>query len=98
ELTQGKYAPSLRRATATQIYEAMATGPENMPVFSDKQLTPKQKLEVIAYLKNIRSQANPGGVGLGRVGPVTEGMVGWIVGIGLLAWVALWIGGRARYE
>lgn len=95
ELTYGKYAPTLSDATPTQIYEAMITGPENMPVFGDKQLTPTQKLAIINYIRTIKTQADPGGVGLGRVGPVTETVVGWLVGIGFLVIVTIWIGARA---
>jgi ubiquinol-cytochrome c reductase cytochrome c subunit len=94
-LTNGRSAPSLSEATPRQIYEAMITGPENMPVFGDKQLTPDQKLAVINYIRTIKSQADPGGAGLGRVGPVSETMVGWLVGIGILVLVTLWIGARA---
>ncbi len=94
ELTYGKSAPSIN-ATPTQIYEAMITGPENMPVFGDQQLTPDQKLAIIKYIRTIKTQANPGGAGLGRVGPVTETMVGWLAGIGVLVIVTLWIGARA---
>jgi ubiquinol-cytochrome c reductase cytochrome c subunit len=94
-LTYGKYAPSLSDATPTQIYEAMITGPENMPVFGDKQITPDQKLAIINYVRTIKTQADPGGVGLGRVGPVTETVVGWLVGIGVLVIVTIWIGARA---
>ena len=42
-LTYGKYAPALTQSTPTQIYEAMLTGPEAMPVFSDTTITPAQK-------------------------------------------------------
>jgi ubiquinol-cytochrome c reductase cytochrome c subunit len=94
-LTYGKYAPTLSDATPTQIYEAMITGPENMPVFGDKQITPDQKLAIINYVRTIKTQADPGGVGLGRVGPVTETVVGWLVGIGVLVIVTIWIGARA---
>jgi ubiquinol-cytochrome c reductase cytochrome c subunit len=94
-LTNGRYAPSLSEATPRQIYEAMITGPENMPVFGDKQLTPDQKLAVINYIRVIKSQADPGGVGLGRVGPVPETIVGWLAGIGVLVLVTFWIGARA---
>jgi ubiquinol-cytochrome c reductase cytochrome c subunit len=95
DLTYGKYAPSLSKATPRQIYEAMVTGPENMPVFGDRQLTPDQKLAVINYIRTIKSQADPGGAGLGRVGPVSETVVGWLAGIGVLVLVTLWIGARA---
>ena len=94
-LTYGKYAPSLSDATPKQIYEAMITGPENMPVFGDKQITPDQKLAIINYVRTITTQADPGGVGLGRVGPVTETVVGWLIGIGVLVVVTIWIGARA---
>jgi len=95
ELTYGKYAPTLSNATPRQIYEAMVTGPENMPVFGDKQITPAQKLAIINYIRTIKTEANPGGAGLGRVGPVTETIVGWLAGIGVLVIVTIWIGARA---
>ena len=94
-LTYGKSAPSLSGATPTQIYEAMITGPENMPVFGDKQITPDQKLAMIKYVRTLKTQGNPGGAGLGQIGPVPETMVGWVVGIGLLVIVTLWIGAKA---
>ena len=69
-----------------QIYEAMLTGPEAMPVFNDSTITPSEKRDIIAYEKEqTRSSPNPGGFSLGRIGPVTEGLVGWIGGIGALA-------------
>jgi ubiquinol-cytochrome c reductase cytochrome c subunit len=73
----------------------MITGPENMPVFGDKEITPAQKLAIIKYITTVRNEANPGGAGLGRVGPVTETVVGWLAGIGVLVLVTLWIGARA---
>jgi ubiquinol-cytochrome c reductase cytochrome c subunit len=94
-LTYGKYAPSLSQATPKQIYEAMITGPENMPVFGDKEITPAQKLAIISYIRTIKTEPNPGGAGLGRVGPVTETAVAWLVGIGVLVLVTMWIGSRA---
>ena len=93
-LTYGKYAPTLSDATPKQIYEAMITGPENMPVFGDKEITPAQKLAVIKYITEIRDQPNPGGAGLGRVGPVTETAVAWLVGIGGLVIITMWIGSK----
>lgn len=94
-LTYGKYAPSLSDATPKQIYEAMITGPENMPVFGDKQITPAQKLAIIKYIRDIKTQPDPGGAGLGRVGPVTETAVAWLVGIGGLVIITMWIGSKA---
>ncbi|MEY3098587.1 MAG: hypothetical protein RIS32_378, partial [Actinomycetota bacterium] len=37
-----------------------------------------------------------GGAALGRVGPVTEGLVGWVLGLGLLIGVAVWLTAKAR--
>jgi ubiquinol-cytochrome c reductase cytochrome c subunit len=94
-LAHGLYAPSLTNTTPKHIYEAMQTGPSNMPVFGDKTLTPEQKRNIIAALVDLRSQSNPGGNALGRVGPVPEGLVGWLVGIGLCVIAAVWIGAKA---
>ncbi|RKS74646.1 ubiquinol-cytochrome c reductase cytochrome c subunit [Actinomadura pelletieri DSM 43383] len=92
-LTGGKYAPPLSGddVTPTQMYEAMLTGPQAMPVFNDTTLTPKEKQAIIAYLVQTREEPNPGGNGLGRIGPVSEGLVGWLIGIGLLVLAAMWI-------
>lgn len=95
-LTYGKYAPPLNPATPTQIYEAMITGPQAMPVFNDSTITPEQKRDMIAYITHVRSQVDPGGSGLGRIGPVTEGLVAWIAGISLLILAAIWITAKKR--
>lgn len=95
-LTYGKYAPPLKPATPTQIYEAMATGPQAMPVFNDSTITPEQKRDMIAYIVGVRQQRDPGGNGLGRIGPVTEGLVGWVAGISLLVLSAIWITAKKR--
>jgi ubiquinol-cytochrome c reductase cytochrome c subunit len=94
-LTYGKYAPSLSDATPKQIYEAMITGPESMPVFGDQQITPPQKQAIIKYIRTIKTEPDPGGAGLGRVGPVSETVVAWLVGIGGLVIVTMWIGSKA---
>jgi ubiquinol-cytochrome c reductase cytochrome c subunit len=90
-LTYGKYAPPLTQSTATQIFEAMLTGPEAMPVFNNTTITPDQKRDVIAYVTTTRSQANPGGFSLGRIGPVTEGLVAFLGLLLFMVLVALWI-------
>ena len=95
-LTQGKYAPTLMGVDAKHIYEAMITGPQSMPVFSDKTITPEEKLSIIKYLKKAETEKPQGGMALGRVGPVTEGLFGWIVGLGLLIGVAVWLASKAR--
>jgi ubiquinol-cytochrome c reductase cytochrome c subunit len=90
-LTYGKYAPALTQATPTQIYEAMLTGPEAMPVFDDGTLSPENKRDIIAYIVDTRSEANPGGFSLGRVGPVTEGLVAFLGLLLFMVLAALWI-------
>jgi ubiquinol-cytochrome c reductase cytochrome c subunit len=90
-LTYGKAAPPLTAATPTQIYEAMLTGPEAMPVFNDLTITPQEKRDIIAYVTQVRSEPNPGGFSLGRVGPVTEGLVAFLGLLLFMVLAALWI-------
>jgi ubiquinol-cytochrome c reductase cytochrome c subunit len=95
-LTYGKYAPALTEATPTQIYTAMLTGPEAMPVFSDGALNPQAKRDIIAYIVDTRTEPNPGGLSLGRTGPITEGLVIFLGGMGSLVLVAMWITAKRR--
>lgn len=95
-LTYGKFAPSLTVATPTQIYEAMLTGPEAMPVFGDGTVSPAAKRDIIAYITQTRTEPNPGGLSLGRIGTVTEGLVIWLGGLGFLVLIAMWITAKRR--
>ena len=95
-LTQGKYAPTLMGVEPKHIYEALITGPQSMPVFSDKTLTPAEKLSIIKWIKAAEAEPALGGASLGRVGPVTEGLLIWTLGIGLLIGVAVWLAMKAR--
>jgi ubiquinol-cytochrome c reductase cytochrome c subunit len=94
-LSSGKWAPGLYEATDRQIYAAMLTGPQNMPVFGDNQLTPEEKKQVIAYVQNLAEDRDPGGWGIGRLGPVTEGLAIFLVGMVLLIFTTLWIAGKS---
>jgi ubiquinol-cytochrome c reductase cytochrome c subunit len=94
-LSGGKAAPSLNDSSDLEIYTAMLSGPENMPVFGDNQLTPEEKRSIIAYVQTMNSQADPGGAGVGRMGPVAEGLVIWVVGIGVLMFGIFWMGSKA---
>lgn len=93
-LTYGKFAPPLTASTPTQIYEAMLTGPEAMPVFNNTTITPQEKRDIIAYVVQTRSEPNPGGFSLGRVGPVTEGLVVFLGLLLFMVFAALWITAR----
>jgi ubiquinol-cytochrome c reductase cytochrome c subunit len=95
-LTFGKFAPPLTASTPTQIYEAMLTGPEAMPVFNDTTVTPSEKRDVIAYVTATRAQGNPGGFSLGRIGPVTEGLVAFLGLLFFMVLAALWITAKHR--
>lgn len=94
-LTDGKYAPSLEGSSAKHMYEAMLTGPQSMPVFSDDVLEPEQKRSIIKFVKATEEEPNPGGLSLGRLGPVTEGLFVWVVGIGALVGAAVWLGAKS---
>jgi ubiquinol-cytochrome c reductase cytochrome c subunit len=94
-LTRGKYAPNLDGTSPTHIYEAMLTGPQSMPVFDDRTLTPQDKRDIIAYLKTTEQQPTPGGFSLGFLGPVNEGLVAWVVGIASLIGCAVWLGAKS---
>ena len=96
-LSSGKWAPALHDASAETLYAAMLTGPQNMPVFGDNELTPDQKREIITYVTmQLQQDKDPGGLfNLGRYGPVTEGMAIFAVGITILVFTALWIAGKS---
>jgi quinol---cytochrome-c reductase cytochrome c subunit len=94
-LSSGKSAPSLQNATPSQMYTAMLSGPQNMPKFSDRQLTPQEKKDIIAYVSSVQDGNNdPGGDGLGGLGPISEGFIAWVLGIAALVGVTLWIGAK----
>ncbi|GAB3281407.1 cytochrome bc1 complex diheme cytochrome c subunit [Parasphingorhabdus pacifica] len=95
-MSAGKYAPNLDEASEQEIYEAMLTGPQNMPKFSDRQLTPEEKKDIIAYVESVTNgNNNPGGNSLGGYGPGPETVVAWVIGLGSLIGLTLWIGARA---
>jgi ubiquinol-cytochrome c reductase cytochrome c subunit len=94
-LSAGKLAPTLKHASDTQLFTAMLTGPENMPVFNDNQLTPNEKRAIIDYIQTLKESNDPGGSGIGRVGPVSEGLVIWVAGIGAIVLIIMWIGAKS---
>ncbi len=95
-LSSGKEAPSLDGATEDEIYAAMLAGPQNMPRFSERQLSPEEKKDIIAYVKSVTDgNNNPGGSPIGGLGPQSEGFIAFIVGIVALLGVVLWIGAKA---
>ncbi|MGH3837529.1 MAG: cytochrome bc1 complex diheme cytochrome c subunit [Pseudonocardiaceae bacterium] len=95
-LSSGKFAPTIKDVSPQQIYTSMITGPQSMPKFSDRQITPEEKRDIIAYIESVtENRNNPGGYPLGGYGPISEGLIAWIVGIAALVAVTLWIGSKA---
>ena len=91
-LPKGRYAPNIKGVEPKHIYEAMLTGPQQMPLFSDAVITPEDKRNVIAYVKTLEEQPEYGGIAGGGYGPVVDGMFTFIIGIGALVGFAVWIG------
>jgi ubiquinol-cytochrome c reductase cytochrome c subunit len=95
-LSKGKYAPDLEDVSPKHIYEAMQTGPQNMPSFPDTVLPESDKKDVVAYLKEVNSSEaeTPGGFKLGGLGPVAEGLFAWVFGLGAMIALAIWVAAR----
>jgi ubiquinol-cytochrome c reductase cytochrome c subunit len=90
-MPRGGQAPKIRGVEPKFIYEAMLTGPQSMDTFSNGNLPPDAKRDVIAYLEALDEQPGYGGFGLGGLGPVSEGLFAWLVGIGGCVGFAVWI-------
>jgi quinol---cytochrome-c reductase cytochrome c subunit len=93
-LGRGLQVPSLHAASATQIGEAIRTGPGSMPKFGPDSLSDADVSSVARYVLYLRSPQDRGGLSLGRVGPIPEGFVAWLVGLGALLFASRWIGER----
>lgn len=95
-LTEGKFAPALTGVSATHVYEAMVTGPQNMPVFSDANLTPQEKSDIITYLQYLETEPSVGGLSLGSIGPVAEGLFIWVIGLGVVIALTVWVTAKSN--
>lgn len=95
-LTEGKFAPALKGVPARHIYEAMLTGPQNMPVFNDANLTPQDKKDIITYLTYVEENPSAGGYELANLGPVAEGLFIWILGLGTIIGITIWLGAKSN--
>ncbi|KDA06307.1 cystathionine beta-lyase [Microbacterium sp. CH12i] len=95
-LTEGKYAPGLANTSALHIYAAMVTGPQNMPVFGDMNLSDDDKRDIISALLYQQEAVEIGGFSLGNLGPVSEGLFIWIFGIGGLVAISVWITAKSN--
>jgi ubiquinol-cytochrome c reductase cytochrome c subunit len=93
-LPDGKYAPSLYGVSNKNLYQAMIIGPQQMPVFSDEVMRPEDKRAIIGYLNELHDRPQDGGLALGGLGPVSEGLWAWIIGLGSLLVFAIWIAAK----
>jgi ubiquinol-cytochrome c reductase cytochrome c subunit len=95
-LTEGKFAPALAGVSAQHIYEAMITGPQSMPVFNDDNISPQNKANIITYLKFLDKNPSVGGLDLGNLGPVSEGLFIWIFGLGSIVGITIWLTAKSN--
>lgn len=93
-LSKGNIVPSLHNASLTQVMEAIRIGPKPMPIFGNNQLTESQASAIARYVQSLHYPADPGGLGIAHFGPVAEGFVGIIVGLGALLVASRWMGNR----
>lgn len=92
----GVVAPGIEASTPVEIAEAVRTGPGAMPVFAEGVLDPDELDSLVRYVLYLQEPVDRGGAAIGRIGPVAEGAVAWMVGLGILVVFSLWIGSRMR--
>jgi ubiquinol-cytochrome c reductase cytochrome c subunit len=95
-LTRGKYAPNLSEVSEKHLYEAMQTGPQNMPMFNDANLSPEEKRDVVTYIREVSEETSPGGFKLGSLGPVSEGLFIWFFGLASVIGITVWLTARSK--
>jgi ubiquinol-cytochrome c reductase cytochrome c subunit len=94
-LSYGRSAPGLGQATVTEVGAAVRAGPGQMPVFGTDVISPEELDDLARYVEYLHNPEDPGGVPIGRTGPIPEGFVAWLVGIPALLLLVAWIGTRA---
>jgi ubiquinol-cytochrome c reductase cytochrome c subunit len=93
-LSYGRAAPRLSDATPTQVGSAVRVGPGQMPVFGPETIPDEELNDLAAYVEYLRSPEDPGGIPIGRTGPIPEGFVAWLIGMVALLGLVAWIGTR----
>jgi ubiquinol-cytochrome c reductase cytochrome c subunit len=94
----GLVAPSLRSSSPVEIAEAMLVGPGTMPVFTEETFGPDEVDAIVRYVVYLQDAEDRGGADIGKIGPVAEGAVAWIIGLGALLLLCRWIGTGATKE
>jgi ubiquinol-cytochrome c reductase cytochrome c subunit len=95
-------AVSLQDVEPLDVAEAIKIGPGQMPVgggLADYEFgtaSSRQDVDdIAAYVESLRTEPyNRGGAPIGGKGPVPEGFVAWVIGLGVLVVAARWIAGR----
>jgi ubiquinol-cytochrome c reductase cytochrome c subunit len=87
-------APELHHATATQVGEAVRSGPGLMPAFGQAAIDDHQLSQVASYVRYLAHPEDRGGNPLWHLGPFAEGFVAWVVGMTFLLLTIRWIGER----
>jgi quinol---cytochrome-c reductase cytochrome c subunit len=89
-------APPLHQATAVEVAEAVRIGPYLMPKFPKSQISDDELNAIVAYVQWAKHPDDRGGWNLGRIGPVPEGLVTWLVAMVVLLGVCLALARRAH--
>jgi ubiquinol-cytochrome c reductase cytochrome c subunit len=92
---KGVVIPGFEGSEPLEVAEAVRTGPGSMPVFGSRAITDEQLDSLLKYMVYLEDPKDEGGAPIGRVGPVVEGAVGWLVGLGSLMLIIRWIGTKA---
>jgi ubiquinol-cytochrome c reductase cytochrome c subunit len=95
-LTVGAFVPSLQKASAKQIAEAVRGGPYLMPHFGPKQIDQHALDSIARYVLWTRKPSNVGGWGIYNLGPIPEDMVAWFLLLATLVLLARLIGERVE--
>jgi ubiquinol-cytochrome c reductase cytochrome c subunit len=94
-LSYGRAAPRLTSATPKQIASAVRVGPGEMPVFGPNVIDQEELNGLVRYVRYLADPEDPGGLPIGRTGPIPEGFVAWLIGMVALLGLVVWIGTRS---
>jgi ubiquinol-cytochrome c reductase cytochrome c subunit len=97
-IVTGAIVPSLNQATPRQVGEAVRIGPYVMPRFGEGELTGTRVNSLARYIQSIQHPKNLGGWGIGRIGPIPEGMVAWLLAAVALLLIARLLGERTSEQ
>jgi ubiquinol-cytochrome c reductase cytochrome c subunit len=95
-------APTMLGVSPQDVAEAVKVGPGQMPPggglpnYSPTDPASIQRVNnIAAYVEALnKDRFNRGGAPIGGKGPVPEGFVAWVIGLGLLVLVVRWLGTR----